>query len=67
MRAPEMTRQRISLGTLMARSVEIACTSTLRRDRSLPLTHREAWSRMSALERALAADREDPSFDYAAN
>ncbi len=26
-----------------------------------------AWSRMTTLERVLVADREDPSFDYAAN
>jgi hypothetical protein len=28
---------------------------------------RETWGRMSPLERGLAADRDDPSFDYAAN
>jgi hypothetical protein len=67
MRAQDRTRQRISLGDLMTGSVDVASVSTLRRSRSDSYPRRETWSRMSPLERALAADRDDPSFDYAAN
>ena len=52
---------------LMTGSVDVAPVSTLRRSRIDSYPRRETWSRMSPLERALAADRDDPSFDYAAN
>jgi hypothetical protein len=71
MRAHEGPRQRISLGALIALTDEMTSTPTPRRDwsmaRATARTNGRAWARMSTLERALAADRDDPSFDYAAN
>jgi hypothetical protein len=67
MRAQNGTSQRISMGALVLDSLYIGSPAAPRRDRRLRPTNRDAWSRMSVLERCLAADRDDPSFDYAAN
>lgn len=67
----EGSRQLISLDALVALSDEVTAPSATSRERRpvRPRTalDREAWDRMSPLERGLAADREDPGFDYAAN
>lgn len=67
----EGSRQLISLDALVALSDEMTAASATSRERrpARPRTalDREAWDRMSPLERGLAADRDEPSFDYAAN
>jgi hypothetical protein len=71
MRAREGSRQEISLGALIALTDEVTPTPAPRRDAwpgRVPLTAgRDVWARMTALERGLAADRDDPDYDYAAN
>jgi hypothetical protein len=67
MSSPDRTRDRVALRVLVATSDEIETAATPVRDRAILRRDRLAWSRMSALERVLAAEREDPSFDYAAN
>jgi hypothetical protein len=67
----EGSRQLISLDALVALSDEVTGTPATSRERpparQRGTLEREAWDRMSPLERGLAADRDDPSFDYAAN
>jgi hypothetical protein len=61
-------RQWLTLGLLMAITHQMATLAPAPRDRRpRALTTAEAWARMTPLERGLAADREDPNFDYAAN
>jgi hypothetical protein len=71
MRSQDASGKRISLGVPIAATDAMTPTSASRRDRRLSrptaFTSRDAWARMSTLERVLAADRDDPSFDYAAN
>jgi hypothetical protein len=58
---------RIPVRLLVALSEEVTAVPASRRDRPVPRIRPEPWSQMSRLERVLAADREDPDFDYAAN
>jgi hypothetical protein len=63
----ERARDRVVLDVLVAISDEVQASAPPVRERPMFRDDRRAWSRMSALERLLAAEREDPSFDYAAN
>jgi hypothetical protein len=67
----ERSAQLISLDALVALSDEVTATPAASRERHPArrrrTLERDTWARMSLLERSLAADRDDPSFDYAAN
>ncbi len=67
MRSHGRGKDRISLTALVALTDETAAVAAPLRERRVALTRPEAWSRMSVLERIVAAEREDPAFDYAAN
>jgi hypothetical protein len=59
------------MGVLVAVTRDLTSTPAAHRDarpaRIPAIASGDAWATMSALERGLAADREDPGFDYAAN
>jgi len=59
------------MGVLIAATREMTSAHAPRRDAQpaqMPAIEAgPSWARMSALERGLAADRDDPTFDYAAN
>jgi hypothetical protein len=67
MKRRDRAAERISLRLLIALSDEVTAVPPARRERYGPCIGPETWRRMTPLERILAADREDPDFDYAAN
>jgi hypothetical protein len=67
MRSHERPKERPSLRALVALSDEFTAVASPLHDRRPRLTRPETWSRTNVQERLMSSDRDDPTFDYAAN